>query len=969
MKRCVLKIFVSDVKKVCTNWVSIVVLAGLILLPSLYAWVNILASWDPYGNTKNVKVVIVNEDQGGKIKDMQINIGEELTKMLKENKKLGWTFCESREEGIRQVDQGRVYATIVIPETFSREMATVIDPNPIKPKLEYYVNEKINAIAPKMTDSGASTIQREISTSFIEAVTEKVFEILKTAGVELEKEYPKLEKYKNMLIMVNDDIPEVNTKLAKLEEGANNGVVKVSESKEDIEFVKKTLQQIIDLVDDVNKDLLGTNEKLQAEAPQIRENLILAQSIFANISKLTGEISKDIVDNKPIYVSELERMNQNIRDLEDKLDDVATASDNLNGDLSSSIKSKVKEINADLDQYIIVLEEVRRDVHDLDKVVKLLDQLGTLNKKIGDDIGELKRLTDKGFTNLENDLQLLSTICKDLAALIGQIDNGVKNFDVVTAQIDALTAQIDKIQSHMAANPSIYGQLPNQLETLKTTLNNLKQKIADQGKTSAGGIIDFSKIVEQLQNQLLMISSSIDSVRNTIMIQHTNVSNLLSQAENSFRELSTYLKETSTKVNYYKRKMVDQVDEIINELYQTQDKLDKTSKELMSTMDKANGDVESVTRILTHDLENARRLMKKVKSTLTNQDGVEETLMQVSLLTNNMENATRRICESLDAQLLPKMQAFTSKSSILLGDTSQILTNLKDNLDSAQKFLGRLETDGEVTVKDIKKLRETVPKMQKDVGKLTDKIKAIDGEVNVKELIDLVTGNNDKRVDFFTYPVELETHKLFPMANYGAAMTPFYSTLSLWVGALLLSALLTTKAKNAQFKYNSVQEFFGKYLLFGSAAFLQGLIVALGDVYLLKVEMQEPLLFLVLTPFYSMVFTMIVYSLVSLFGNVGKAIGVIFLVLQLAASGGTFPIQVTPTFFQKINTALPFTYAISGMREAIAGVVYHTLVKDIAILLIFFVAFMVLGVLLKKLANKFLAGFQHKLGESGIIEH
>lgn len=131
-------------------------------------------------------------------------------------------------------------------------------------------------------------------------------------------------------------------------------------------------------------------------------------------------------------------------------------------------------------------------------------------------------------------------------------------------------------------------------------------------------------------------------------------------------------------------------------------------------------------------------------------------------------------------------------------------------------------------------------------------------------------------------------------------------------------------------------------------AIFQALIVSLGDIYLLKVYVSNKSIFILFSIFISIIFSMIIYTLVSVFSNVGKALGVILLVLQISASGGTFPIEVTPGFFQRINPLLPFTYAVSGMREAVGGVIEGILLRDIIILLIYFTLSILLALLLKK---------------------
>ena len=204
------------------------------------------------------------------------------------------------------------------------------------------------------------------------------------------------------------------------------------------------------------------------------------------------------------------------------------------------------------------------------------------------------------------------------------------------------------------------------------------------------------------------------------------------------------------------------------------------------------------------------------------------------------------------------------------------------------------------------------------------------------------------------------------MRNYGTAMTPFYSVLSLWVGMTLLVSMFSVQAHG---EYKPMEVYFGKMLLFLTIGITQALIVALGDLYLLKIYCVNPALFVTGILFTSITFVAIVYSLVSVFGNVGKVTAIILLVLQVAGSGGTFPIQLTPKFFQIINPFLPFTYGIGALREAIAGIYRPNLTKDIIALLIFLVISVILNVILKGPINKILYKFTDKLKQSRLSEH
>ena len=245
-------------------------------------------------------------------------------------------------------------------------------------------------------------------------------------------------------------------------------------------------------------------------------------------------------------------------------------------------------------------------------------------------------------------------------------------------------------------------------------------------------------------------------------------------------------------------------------------------------------------------------------------------------------------------------------------------------------------------------------------------MKKINNNEDVNELITLLKSDVLKRSEFLKQPVDLVENRLYPIENYGSAMTPFYTVLSLWVGILLLMSLLST---NVHGDYKPSEVYFGRGLTFLTLTIIQALIVSLGDIYLLKVQVLNIPLFILISVFTSIVFTSIVYSLVSVFGNIGKAIGVILLVIQVAGSGGTFPIQVTPKFFQNVHPLLPFTYAISAMRETIGGIYMPNLTKDISVLAIFILIFILFTIFLKKPINKITKKVQDKFNESDLTGH
>ncbi len=159
-------LYLNDIKNIEKNWVAAVLISGLILLPSLYAWLNIEASMNPYGQTDQIPIAIVNEDKGAVVRDQSIHAGNDIVATLKENKSTDWHFV-SRETAMNKLKYGDYYyAAIIVPSNFSKKLGSVISDNPEKANVEYYVNEKLNAIAPKITEKGASIIVQQISNNF-----------------------------------------------------------------------------------------------------------------------------------------------------------------------------------------------------------------------------------------------------------------------------------------------------------------------------------------------------------------------------------------------------------------------------------------------------------------------------------------------------------------------------------------------------------------------------------------------------------------------------------------------------------------------------------------------------------------------------------------------------------------------------------------------------------------------------------
>lgn len=946
----IFKIYKADMKKVRTNWVAFIIIGGLACLPSLYAWVNIKASWDPYSNTNGVKVGIVNKDKGATLKGKDLNIGEGVAESLKDNKKLGWVFYENEDEGKAAVEKGKVYATIIIPEDFSHKLGTALDANPLKPKLEYYVNEKINAIAPKMTDAGASTIQKQISTTFVDTSVKKIFEAFNKMGVEINDYYPQIEKYKVKLFELNDNFPELSKKFDNIIEGANEGLVKLDSKNQDINDVQKVLTDTVDFLDEVNKSLGDANKNFANDSNQLKQSLTSVQNILTDVSRSTGDLYTSVNTNKPEVINKIDNAIADIDNLTKDLDKLANRIEKSGIDTSKSIDGTRKELLSSLKE-------------DKELLTNLKNNIKTMQGDIAPMLKDMSETTEKIAKQTE-------ALRDEVKNLIDQMNSSLDKMDNATAEVDkildkALTAQNMKDVIIKAADlvgsaanaPGLPQSVKDQLEALQTSLIQLSE---------SANYEELIKQIKALNDQIKEVSKS---MRRVIDSQSAMIMTTLDGIVNTSRQISKTCKDLETIVNSSSEDAIRKIDSTIVRLDKASDEIDKTlSKLSQSTLEDSSNVAYDIRKIIPN-LKDLRGKLVELKGKVSSRDDIERLLKDVNELTTNMATSTQNILIRLDGDILPSVERYLKNATLFVLDIRNVITSTTRDLDMLKDFLNRVNEKGQITVGELNDIKERLPKIQKTLNDVTDKIKEFEKTTNLQEIMNVFKNDADKEGNFFSQPVDLNTHKLFPMGSYGSAMTPFYSTLSLWVGALLLAALLSTKAKNVDFPFTLKQEFFGKYLLFGTFALIQGFIVCLGDIVVLGVRPEEPILFVFLGMFYSIVFTMIVFSLVSLFGNVGKAIAVVFMVVQLAGSGGTFPIEVTPKFFQVVYSLLPFTYAISGMREAIGGVVFSTLMKDLGVLILYFNVFMILGLTVKKWVHKILTHLNHKLGDSGLVDH
>ncbi|WP_158598266.1 YhgE/Pip domain-containing protein [Falsibacillus albus] len=327
----------------------------------------------------------------------------------------------------------------------------------------------------------------------------------------------------------------------------------------------------------------------------------------------------------------------------------------------------------------------------------------------------------------------------------------------------------------------------------------------------------------------------------------------------------------------------------------------------------------------------------------------------------------RNMYSTFSNQLKPKLTAVIEAANNQAKETGVDIVHLQNELPVIEERVNSTLKDLQNGKKELHKIQNDLPAAKKKIENLVKQIRQFEQSKDIHHIIDLLINDVQIESDFFSEPVQLKDHVLYPIPNYGSAMSPFFTTLSLWVGAMLLISLIPANLEDRLGIYTHHQLYLGRFLTFATFSLLQALFVTLGDLYLLHTYVSVPTAFIGYGMLLSFVFMLIVYTLVSIFGNIGKGMGILLLVLQISGSGGTFPIQSTPHFFQKINPYLPFTYGISLLREAVGGIQLYTVKNDITIFVFIIFITMLTGFVLKGPINRIGSKFKNKAGESRLI--
>ena len=545
------------------------------------------------------------------------------------------------------------------------------------------------------------------------------------------------------------------------------------------------------------------------------------------------------------------------------------------------------------------------------------------------------------FSYLEKNGQSLK---EDEKAII-DLKNNIINID---NNMSLITDVLDKVSNSSGDLTTYLSTLQTSIPKLAKSIENLKNNTANTGGT--------------LQTSIESINTSIDNIQFRIKASQGSTEHIVSLISDLEKLNTEGIRKEGLAIVTSIQSDLQSISSNINDI-----------KDFLEKINKNNN--ESIVNIIS-TLENVNEVIKGTQTSVsTIQNSINNGKLDSSVIDNVKKNISK-IKSNLDS-------TSTQYTDIVKGQLNNIASNLKKSTDDAVKLISKTEgitselenmlstaTDAtDLTSELTGKLKNKLEEFSDIIKEVSDKLKSV-GDNNISQIIAILQNSPEVMSDFMSDPFIIKEESIFSVPNYGSAMAPLYTVLALWVGGVISSALFKTEPTkfDGSEELTIKEKYFGKMMTFCFIGVMQGLIAVLGDLYLLKIYAVEPLLLVAFSIVTSLTFTIIIYTLVSLFSNLGKAIAIVFLIVQLAGSGASYPIQVNPLFFRIVQPFLPFTYAVGGFREAIAGVVTANVVKDFAVLFVVSILFIFVGYFLKLRTNNTMNKLRARFKESGLAE-
>lgn len=563
-----------------------------------------------------------------------------------------------------------------------------------------------------------------------------------------------------------------------------------------------------------------------------------------------------------------------------------------------------------------IIQNVQNALPDIEKLAGEANELGTA---ASDGAKKLQEALPSITSTVKVTLDSIQTISSNTAAIAGQIQQMLADNELTPEERTALKQILQQFSASLSQQQTAVDQLSQMLGSLQANVGNQ----------------DLQPVIDSLNS----ISTLIGGLKNRV--DNIDVDTISTE---ELQAIATEIQNTANQIGAAAGSLnVDSIAATVNSLL----------NQLIDTIGTAQGLLSQAQQV------NFAALLEKTKGTVANAidilekyqgqlPAIKQEIHDANLMLNDhmsmIVNGINKGADLYNNELPIIEEKLATAANFIQNDYPGIKADITNTLATVNEKMPDLEAALE-KANDL--IANDWPQIKSGLHKAAEAIRKGEEEVDLGEVIKLLKLDANSESDFFTEPVLIDENQIYPIANNGSASTPFYTALCLWVGAVLFSSIATTDYyldEKDKKKYSKREQFSARMLTFLVMGLAQALIVTLGNYFLLGVDVKEPLFSVLFALLIALAFMTMVYVLVALFGNVGKGIAIIILVLSISGGGGNYPIQVSGKFFQMINPFLPFTHAVNLLRESAGGIYWANAWKAIIIMIGLMIVFSILGI-------------------------
>ncbi|MED2182211.1 YhgE/Pip domain-containing protein [Bacillus wiedmannii] len=927
---------------------------AVLFVPILYAGMFLWAFWDPYKQLDDLPVAVVNLDKGAVFDGKPIEVGKGLVDNLKDNTSFKWEFV-SEKEAKKGMEGRKYYMLVRIPDNFSSNATTLLKDEPKPLNLEYIPNESLNFLSSQIGGTAIEKIKGEVSSTLTKTYAEKMF----------------------------DSIQDVSKGLADGAEGANklhDGSSELHDGSSKVTDGLHTLQgKSGEMKDGVQKLADGSN-KLVDGSGQVTNGL-------NTLNSKTGEMQIGIgklVDGSGKVTDGLHVLNSNAG-IGKLVDGSGKVTNGLN-----VLNSKTSEMQTGIGKLVDGSEKVTDGLNTLNsktgEMQKGIGELHDGSEKVTGGLNKLVSKSDelqKGTTDLSNGMGKLVEGQSQLEKWSQEIQKGLQDLN---SNVQNSAGALEEMQSK---GPSILNTVNEKIDGAEANvnqLNELTQSTAGDAKTAAQDVANLQKKIESLpkeyQEQLQPFITS--AVKNTATVQQKAIG--VAGGTNKLNEEVKQLKgEINQKTGDGQSKLpnpaelksltvgIDRLSSVqkgfvekfqgfgakLNTVKEGANKFKNESGQLIDAINQLADGSGKVTGGLDTLSAGANQMAGGVNQLADGSGKVTGGLGTLSAGANQMAGGINQLADG-SSQVTGGLGTLSVGVTKLADGSSQVtgglgtlsvganqmaggVNQLADGSNQVTTGLGTLNGGLNQMSTGSTQLIDGVNKLADGSGKVTDGlVKVNDGSGELAEKLGEgaeKTGEvkgTDKTYDMFASPVKVKTEKMAEVPNYGTGFTPYFLSLGLFVGALLLSIVYplrdTVGVPKSGFSW-----FISKFGVLLSVGIIQAIVADVILLFGLGVEVQSIPYFILFSIVTSLAFIALIQCLVTAFGDAGRFIAIITLIIQLTTSAGTFPLELIPKFLQPFNAWLPMTYSVSGLKAVVSSGDFNFMWQNVGVLMIFIV--------------------------------